>query len=112
MEIRNDPLGRPQAQPRAAETDPESPLLKGKTGEATREARTLRQEALARRDQVELSSTARELTAASDSDAVGADRMRAARIAELKARHEAGTLNSPEQIERAAARLLGDRNVD
>ncbi|MBL6721913.1 MAG: hypothetical protein ISQ08_10950 [Planctomycetes bacterium] len=52
------------------------------------------------RDEIELSSTARLLGAAEGED-------HASLVAELKAAHENGTLNTAERIRAAAERLLG-----
>lgn len=55
-------------------------------------------------DRVEFSERARLLAAASD-DGVRSDE-RQARVEELRSAHESGSLNTPERIDRAAAKML------
>ena len=75
------------------------------TGEAVTEAvrRTAAENASA--DSVEISDRGRQI-AAGINEAPREDEARAERIAQLKASYQAGELNSPERVERAAENLL------
>jgi len=66
--------------------------------EAVAEHKAERRADANRRDRIELSQAARE------HDVKAAER--AAHVAELKAAHDAGELNTPERVERAATNLL------
>lgn len=61
----------------------------------------------ARTDKLELSTASRMLIERAASGAATESEKHAAKLAELKARYLEGTLNTPDQIDRAAHRLLG-----
>lgn len=117
MELRNDQTRRYQA--RSAQPGPErvkAEMASAKeaqeaqlrstierVGEASRdEAARLRSVAGGQEDTVQFSRLAQQVA---ENDAIEAERRD--RIAELRRAHEAGLLNGPERIERAATRMLG-----
>ena len=60
-------------------------------------------------DKLEISDEAREAAELATNATHSNDTERAQRVAQLRAEHESGRLDTPERVQRAAARLLGSQ---